>query len=39
VDAPQPSNLFELPQDYHKFDPMQLIEQIKKSDVWVEPPR
>jgi hypothetical protein len=39
VDAPQPSRLFELPQDYHKFDPVQLIEQIKRSDVWVEPPR
>jgi hypothetical protein len=37
VDAPQPSSLFELPPDYHRFDPIQLIEQIKRSDVWVEP--
>jgi hypothetical protein len=39
VDAPQPSSLFTLPADYHEFDPMQLIDQIKRSDVWVEPPR
>jgi hypothetical protein len=39
VDAPQPSNLFAVPRDYRKFDPMQLIDQIKQSDVWVEPPR
>jgi len=40
VDAPQPPSLFTLPQDYRKFDPSQLIDQIKKSDVWVvEKPR
>jgi hypothetical protein len=39
VDAPQPSSLFAVPPDYRKFDPMQLINQIKQSDVWVEPPR
>ncbi len=26
VDAPQPSSLFAIPPDYHKFDPAQLIE-------------
>jgi hypothetical protein len=39
VDAPQPSSLFAVPADYRKFDPMQLINQIKLSDVWVEPSR
>ena len=39
VDAPQPSSLFAVPPDYRKFDPMQLINQIKQSDVWVEPPK
>jgi hypothetical protein len=36
VDAPQPSILFAVPSGYRKFDPRQLIEQIKQSDVWVE---
>jgi hypothetical protein len=39
VDAPQPSDLFTIPADYHKFDPAELIERIKQSDVWVESPR
>jgi hypothetical protein len=39
VDAPQPSSLFTIPPDYHKFDPAQLIELVKRSDVWVESPR
>jgi len=39
VDAPQPASLFVIPPDYQKFDPAQLIEQMKRSDVWVEPPR
>ena len=39
VDAPQPSTLFAVPAGYRKFDPLQLIEQIKQSDVWVEPHR
>lgn len=36
-EQPQPAALFDLPSDFHKFDPHALIEQIKKSDVWVEP--
>jgi hypothetical protein len=39
VDAPQPASLFTRPGDYRQFDPSQLIEQIKKSDVWVDRPR
>jgi hypothetical protein len=39
VDALQPSTLFAVPAGYRKFDPLQLIEQIKMSDVWVEPRR
>ena len=39
VDGPQPSSLFAIPLDYHKFDPAQLIEIVKQSDVWVEAPR
>lgn len=35
----QPSSLFEIPAGYHKFDPLRLIERIKQSDVWVEPPQ
>ena len=37
TEGPQPASLFELPSAYRKFDPLRLIEQIKKSDVWVEP--
>jgi hypothetical protein len=37
VDAPQPDTLFVVPDGYRKFDPMELIERIKQSDVWVEP--
>jgi hypothetical protein len=37
VDAPQPAALFAVPAGYRKFDPLQLIERIKQSDVWVEP--
>ncbi|HEY1909963.1 MAG TPA: hypothetical protein VGG73_03515 [Vicinamibacterales bacterium] len=37
VDAPQASTLFTVPAGFRKFDPLQLIEQIKLSDVWVEP--
>jgi hypothetical protein len=36
-ELPQPEGLFEVPGDYRKFDPQQLIERIKQSDVWVEP--
>jgi len=38
VEAPQPATAFEIPSGYGKFDPRELIERIKKSDVWVEPP-
>jgi hypothetical protein len=31
--------LFEIPADFRKFDPHQLIDRIKHSDVWVEPSR
>ena len=37
VEGPQPPVLFSLPANYRKFDPLRLIEQIKQSDVWVEP--
>jgi hypothetical protein len=37
VDAPQASTLFAVPAGFRKLDPLQLIEQIKLSDVWVEP--
>jgi hypothetical protein len=36
-EGPQPTELFELPANFHKFDPRQLIERIKQSDVWVNP--
>jgi hypothetical protein len=35
----QPASLFEIPTGYRKFDPQALIERIKHSDVWVEPPK
>ncbi len=35
--GPPPSNLFEIPTNLRKFDPHQLIDRIKQSDVWVEP--
>ena len=38
-DEPQDPTLFELPKGAHKFNPQALIEQIKQSDVWVEPPK
>jgi hypothetical protein len=37
--GPQPAELFEVPSDLRKFDPRQLIEHIKQSDVWVDPPK
>jgi hypothetical protein len=37
--GPQPAELFEIPSDLRKFDPRQLIERIKQSDVWVDPPK
>jgi hypothetical protein len=38
-EAPQPESLFTVPPDYRKFDPQKLIDRIKQSDVWVEPPQ
>ena len=37
-DEPQPASSFELPPTLRKFSPEALIEQIKKSDVWVSKP-
>ncbi len=37
--GPQKESLFEIPAGYAKFDPQQVIELIKHSDVWVEPPK
>jgi hypothetical protein len=34
-DQPQPTQLFEIPAGFRKFDPQALIQQIKQSDVWV----
>lgn len=38
-EEPQSENLFEIPTNYRKFDPRDLIERIKHSDVWVEAPK
>ena len=37
--GPQPTALFAVPDGYRKFDPRRLIERIKQSDVWVDPPK
>jgi hypothetical protein len=37
-EGPQAASLFEIPANFRKFDPRQLIDRIKQSDVWVEPP-
>jgi hypothetical protein len=37
--GPQAASLFEVPADYRKFDPRQLIDRIKQSDVWVASPQ
>jgi hypothetical protein len=34
----QSPDLFAIPATYRKLDPHALIERIKHSDVWVEPP-
>ena len=39
AEAPQPAKQFEIPTSYRKFDPRGVIEQMKRSDIWVEPPR
>jgi hypothetical protein len=38
TEGPQPPNSFEIPLGFTKFDPRQLIERLKHSDVWVEQP-
>jgi hypothetical protein len=38
-DEQQAANLFELPKGARKFDPLALIEQMKRSDVWVAAPK
>ncbi len=38
VDGPQAAALFTIPPTYRKFDPLQLIQQVMLSDVWVKPP-
>jgi hypothetical protein len=35
----QPASLFSIPSDYRKLDPQALLERIKHSDVWAEPPK
>jgi hypothetical protein len=35
---PQQASLFAVPLSYRKFEPQALIERIKRSDVWTEPP-
>jgi hypothetical protein len=37
-EAPQSTKEFEIPTSYRKFDPRGVIEQMKRSDIWVEPP-
>lgn len=37
--GPQAASLFQIPADYRKFDPRQLIDRIKQSDVWVASPQ
>jgi len=36
IDDRQPSELFEIPAGFRRFDPESLIQRIKHSDVWVE---
>lgn len=36
-EAPQPDSAFTMPAGVQKFDPMQLMEIAKHSDVWVDP--
>jgi hypothetical protein len=38
VEEAQPRSRFEIPPEFIKFDPRQLIEHLKKSDVWVDRP-
>lgn len=36
-EGPQPPELFEIPSSFGKFDPRGVIEQMKRSDIWVDP--
>ncbi len=36
-EAPQPDSAFMIPGSLRKFDPAQLMEMVKHSDVWVDP--
>jgi hypothetical protein len=36
---PQAASLFEIPSNFRKFDPQELIKRIKQSDVWVDEPK
>ena len=36
-EGPQPADMFDIPVGYRKFDPRQLLEWLKHSDIWVEP--
>jgi hypothetical protein len=38
AEAPQPAEKFEIPAYFKKIDPGQIIEQLKRTDIWVEPP-
>jgi hypothetical protein len=38
-EEPLPEGSFEIPANFSKFDPHQLIDRVKQSDVWVEPPK
>ena len=38
ADAPQLASMFAVPAGFRRFDPRQLLDQIKQSDVWVAPP-
>jgi hypothetical protein len=35
----QPASLFVIPAGYHELNPQALIDRIKHSDVWVDPPK
>jgi hypothetical protein len=37
-EAPQPAERFAIPSDYKKYDLGRLIEHLKHTDIWVEPP-
>jgi hypothetical protein len=38
IEEAEPPDRFEIPRGFIKFDPRQLIERLKQSDVWVEMP-